>query len=71
MHEGEGLGRALASLLANKLSSRTLLPMQLAGLFVQAYQEDEVRAPSSLRTLSFEPIACSSQEAACLAVKQQ
>jgi len=42
MHAPEGLGRALASLLANKLSSRTLLPMQLAGLFLQAYEEDEV-----------------------------
>lgn len=47
MHTPEGLGRALASLLANKLSSRTLLPMQLAGLFLQAYSEDEVIDTSS------------------------
>ena len=43
MHERSGLGRALASLLANKLSSRTLLAAQLQGLFLQAYEEDPVR----------------------------
>ena len=42
MHERSGLGRALASLLANKLSSRTLLAAQLQGLFLQAYEEDPV-----------------------------
>jgi Serine acetyltransferase, N-terminal len=42
MHEQTGLGRALASLLANKLASRTLLAAQLQGLFLQAYEEDEV-----------------------------
>ncbi len=46
MHAPHGLARALASLLANKLASRTLLPMQLAGLFLQAYAEDEVRSVS-------------------------
>ena len=43
MHTDGGLGRALASLLANKLASRTLLPTQLASQFLQAYSEDEVR----------------------------
>ena len=44
MHEQSGLGRALASLLANKLASRTLLAAQLQGLFLQAYEEDAVRS---------------------------
>jgi hypothetical protein len=41
------LGKAMAVLLANKLSSRTLLGTQLMQLISEAYWDDPVRKPST------------------------
>lgn len=61
MHQAGGLGRALASLLANKLSSSTLLPMQLVALFLEAYNEDRelvVSAEADLAAVVERDAAC-------------
>lgn len=61
MHQAGGLGRALASLLANKLSSNTLLPMQLVALFLEAYAEDQeliVSAEADLAAVKERDAAC-------------
>ena len=45
------LGKAMAVLLANKLSSRTLLGTQLMQLISDVYRDDPVRFPFRSRVL--------------------
>ena len=54
------LGKAMAVLLANKLSSRTLLGTQLMQLISEAYRDDPVRAPSQQPLPP--PVRCRGQE---------
>jgi len=61
MHREGGLARALASLLANKLASRTLLAMQLATLFLEAYSRDE----GLLEAAEADLVAVYDRDAAC------